>query len=241
MRPMHEQFLETILEGRARLASRRRFLAGSAGAGGALALGLVGAPRLAAAQDDATPEAGTEFESDVDVLNYALTLEHLEFSFYRDLLPQFEDELGEDPFGDSIAERIATIRDHEEEHVNALTATIEDLGGEPVGEAEYDFGVTDAATFLATAQILENTGVSAYDGAGAAIEDPDLLTVAGQIVAVEARHAAYLNLVNGVIPFPAAFETPLTPDEVLAAAGPFIVAEEATPEGDDEGDATPEG
>jgi len=101
--------------------------------------------------------------------------------------------------------------------------------------------VTDAGTFLATAQVLENTGVSAYDGAGAAIEDPDLLTVAGQIVAVEARHAAYLNLVNGVIPFPAAFETPLTPDEVLAAAGPFIIAEQATPEGDDEGDATPEG
>ena len=50
-----------------------------------------------------------------------------------------------------------------------------------------------------------------------------MLFCAGGIVAVEARHASYLNLVTGESPFPAAFETPLTPDEVLEAAGPFIV------------------
>ena len=111
---------------------------------------------------------------------------------------------------------------------------ISDLGGEPVSEAEYNFGVTDGASFLTTAQALENTGVSAYDGAGQFLENPDLLTAAGTIVAVEARHAAYLNLLNGVLPFPSPFETPLTPDEVLAIAGPFIVSDpaaEATPAG----------
>jgi hypothetical protein len=41
-------------------------------------------------------------------------------------------------------------------------------------------------------------------------------------VAVEARHASYLNLITGEIPFPAAFETPLTTEEVLEIAGPFI-------------------
>ena len=78
--------------------------------------------------------------------------------------------------------------------------------------------------FMMTAAALENTGVSAYDGAGQFISDPDLLTAAGSIVAVEARHASYLNLLNGEMPFPAAFETPLTMDEVLEIAGPFIVS-----------------
>jgi hypothetical protein len=64
----------------------------------------------------------------------------------------------------------------------------------------------------------------AYDGAGAAIEDPGLLTAAGSIVAVEARHASYLNLITGEIPFPAAYETPATREEILAIAGPFIVS-----------------
>ncbi len=58
------------------------------------------------------------------------------------------------------------------------------------------------------------------------------------MVAVEARHAAYLNLLTGEIPFPAAVETPLSPDEVLEAATPFFVTEDAA---EDEGEATPEG
>ena len=79
-----------------------------------------------------------------------------------------------------------------------------------MAEATYDFGdaYTDADAFLATAAALENTGVSAYDGAGQFLADPELLTAAGSIVAVEARHASYLNLITGEVPFPAAFETP---------------------------------
>ena len=179
--------------------------------------------------------AQTKFSDDVEVLNYALTLEHLEYAFYRDGLEQFTDEeFGESPFNRPISEFLVDIRDHEQAHVETLTSVISDMGGEPVQEAQYNFGVTDGASFLATAQALENTGVSAYDGAGQFLENPDLLTAAGTIVAVEARHAAYLNLLNGVLPFPVPFETPLTPDEVLEIAGPFIVSDpvaEATPAG----------
>jgi rubrerythrin len=214
MRSLHHQFLDSIHEQRSLIGSGRSAVAGPA------------TQRLLAAQ--------TEFESDVDVLNYALTLEHLEAAFYE-LVPEFE--FTEDGFGNSVTDYLTTIGEHEAAHVETLTAVISDLGGEPVERAEYDFGVTDAASFLATAAVLENVGVSAYDGAAAAIEDPGLLTAAGEIVAVEARHAAYLNLVTGVSPFPEAFETLLTPDEVLEAAGGFIVADggEATPE---EGETT---
>lgn len=170
-----------------------------------------------------TLAAQTEFADDVDVLNYALTLEHLEATFYRSA---GDYEFGDDAFGNSIDDYIATIGEHETAHVEALTSVINDLGGEPVEEAEYDFGVTDADSFLATAAAVENLGVAAYDGAAASIENAELLTAAGGIVAVEARHAAYLNVLTGESPFPAAVETPLTPDEVLEIATPFIVSGE---------------
>jgi hypothetical protein len=168
--------------------------------------------RLMAAQED--------FADDIEVLNYALTLEHLEAAFYE-MAGEFE--LGMDPYGNSINDYVAVIGEHEAAHVATLTDVITQLGGQPVARVEYDFGVTDATSFLATAATLENVGVAAYDGAGAAIQNPDLLTAAGSIVAVEARHAAYLNVITGQSPFPAAVETPLTPSEVLDAAGAFIV------------------
>jgi rubrerythrin len=224
MRMVHEQLLAKIAGERERIVSRRGLLTGTTkiAAGGAVALALGGGSlraRSAFAQADERDEA---FETDIDVLNYALTLEHLEYAFYRDGIDQFT--FGNDPFGTPIATNLAAIRDHEGAHVDTLTQVITDLGGEPVAEAEYNFGYTDAASFLATAAALENTGVSAYDGAGASIENPDLLTAAGTIVAVEARHAAYLNLVIGEMPFPAAFETAKTPAEILEIAGPFIVS-----------------
>ena len=162
----------------------------------------------------------TTFADDLEVLNYALTLEHLEAAFYQ---ASGDYSFGADAFGNSIDDWMVAIGSHETAHVETLTQVITDLGGEPVAAAEYDFGVTDAQSFLATAAAMENLGVSAYDGAGQFIADPGLLTAAGSIVAVEARHASYLNLITGVSPFPAAYETPLTPDEVLEAAGPFFV------------------
>ena len=219
MTQFHERLLAEIGAERRRL-SRRGMIAGSLklAGGAAVAMSLSTMPsirNLVAAQ---------ELTSDLDVLNYALTLEHLEYAFYRDGVGLFT--FGADSRGQSIDTNLAAVRDHEGEHVATLTTVITDLGGEPVAEATYDFGdaYTDPAAFLATAMALENTGVQAYDGAGQYLESPDLVTAAGTIVAVEARHASYLNLLNGMIPFPEAFETPLSQDEVLAIAGPFIVA-----------------
>ena len=222
MNLFHERLLAEISGERQRL-SRRGLLGGSLklASGAAVAMSLIPMPgpfsirSLVAAQ---------ELTSDIDVLNYALTLEHLEYAFYRDGVGLFT--FGTDGRGQSIDTNFAAIRDHEGAHVETLTSVITDLGGEPVAEATYDFGdaYADPMAFMMTAAALENTGVSAYDGAGQFITDPELLTAAGSIVAVEARHASYLNLLTGEIPFPAAFETPLTMDEVLEIAGPFIVS-----------------
>ena len=165
-------------------------------------------------------------ETPVDVLNYALTLEHLEYAFYRDGLEQYSaDDFGAAGYADNVYEWFGIIRDHEKEHVEVITKVIMDLGGEPVAEAEYDFGYSDLAGFVGVAQILENTGVAAYQGAAKFLIDEDaLLTAALTIHGIEARHAAYLNGLQGESPFPDAFNPTMTPDEVLAAAGGFIVA-----------------
>ncbi len=219
MDQLHDRLLTAMALERQRL-SRRTVLANSmkvaAGAAFAMSVGTVpGVTRLAGAQ---------ELRTDLDVLNYALTLEHLEYSFYRDGVGLFT--FGDDSRGQSIDANFAAIRDHEGEHVTTLVQVITDLGGTPVEEAKYDFGdaYDSAEGFMMTAMALENTGVSAYDGAAQFITSPDLLTAAGSIVAVEARHASYLNLLNGEIPFPDAFETPKSPEEILAIAGPFIVS-----------------
>jgi rubrerythrin len=229
MGSVHEAILSTVFEERARLMSRRGFFgrALKAGVGGTAAVALAGSPKLGgfsalaamATPEMATPEA--DFSSDVDVLNYALTLEHLEYAFYRDGVGMFD--FGADAFGNSINAYLMDIRDHEKAHVDTLTKVITDMKGTPVKEATYDFGYgSDMQKFLATAAALENTGVSAYDGAGQYLKSADLLTAAGGIVAVEARHASYLNLITGAVPFPAAFEQAKSKAEILAIAGPFI-------------------
>ena len=164
-------------------------------------------------------------ETPIDVLNYALTLEHLEHAFYRDGLEAFTaDDFAAAGYSANVYDYFGMIRDHEREHVDTITKVITDLGGKPVAEAEYDFGYSDLAGFVGVAQELENTGVSAYQGAAQfLIDEEEVLTAALTIHGVEARHAAYLNGLQGESPFPDAVNPTLTPDEVLAAAGPFIV------------------
>ena len=214
------------------LSSRRSFLQRSAAAGaGALAL-AIGSSNEALAHD------GTDDEfTDIEVLNFALTLEHLEYAFYRDGLERFDeadfkqaDVLGS--FGSKIREDVRSnlvdIRNHEGTHVVALTDTVENLGGTPAEEACYDFGYQSPSEFLGIASVLENTGVSAYDGAISLIEQEALLTTGATIATVEARHASYVNLLNDKSPFPGAFDEALSPGEVLDAAGGFIVDCEST-------------
>lgn len=173
----------------------------------------------------ATPMAtAAPFTSDVDVLNYALTLEHLEAAFYQQGLAQFgnQDFLNAN-LQTSVRDYIAAIGQHEAAHVQTLTQVITQLGGAPIAAAAYAFGYTDLTSFLKVGMALENTGVAAYTGAAQyLIDNGDLLTAALTIHGVEARHAAYLNLLNGASPFPDAVDQPKTPAEILAIAGPFI-------------------
>jgi len=154
---------------------------------------------------------------DIDILNFALTLEYLEAAFY-------EEAAGVKGLSSEVAGYVKTFGDEEQEHVDALTATIRDLGGMPVEAPGVDFGdaFSSADKFIALAITLEDTGVSAYNGAAPMIESKDLLATAGGIVQVEARHAAAIRYAAGEDPAPEAFDPTLTEDEVLAAVQPFV-------------------
>jgi rubrerythrin len=226
-------------EAHQRLSSRRTFLSGSAKllGGGALALGLGAAPAFAKANndDDEDKKQGGKRNnsgvSDVDILNYALVLERLEYEFYRRYLEKYNERQIEgaaifDGFGNKVRshiyENLVRIRNHEKTHVQTLIKVIKSLGGKPVGDSEYNFGVNSVKEFVATAQVLEDTGVMAYDGAIAYIHRPGLQTAGATIATVEARHASYLRLLNGEVPFPEPFDDPKAPRRVCEMVDPFI-------------------
>ncbi|MGI8506368.1 MAG: ferritin-like domain-containing protein [Solirubrobacteraceae bacterium] len=153
---------------------------------------------------------------DVDILNFALTLEYLETDFYK--------VKGKAVGLSGEAQALAKLLgDQEAEHVAALTKAISGAGGTPVKKPKFVFPVTNQASFLKLAYVLENTGVGAYNGAGPSLMNKQYLAAAGSIVQVEARHAAAIALLTGSKITPTgAFDKPLTKAAVLKAAGPLI-------------------
>lgn len=222
--------------------SRRRVLAASA----LLGAGAAGVPTALAGDDedghekghgtasdeemaDEPPEAvPDEFENDIEILNYARTLEFLEAEFYIQGIRNIDEAAFEQHFegwGPRVINRLRIIRDHEVTHAEVLGQTVEMLGGEPVPSPQFDFGtaVQQPDEFIATAATLEDIGVSAYAGAAPSIENADLIPPALSIHSVEARHASFLRELTDEVGFPTPFDQPRSRSEVLELASGFIV------------------
>jgi hypothetical protein len=181
---------------------------------GALATGAVyGATAITPFVSNALAADAT---SDLDILNFALTLEYLETDFYK--------VKGKSVGLSGQAKKLATMfGDEEADHVAALTSAIKMGGGKPVKKPKFTFPATSQASFLKLAYALENVGVGAYNGAGPSLKSKALLAAAGSIVQVEARHAASMAILTMEKITPnGAFDMPLTTKQVLAAAGPYI-------------------
>ena len=190
---------------------RRRFLRSAAviGVGGTLAATTLRDPNLSA--QSASP-------GDLEILNYALTLEYLESDFYAQGIQ------GGVLSGREL-ELVTPIAAHEAAHVTALTDTVTQLGGTPAELPMFTYPegtFTDRDAFLMTASTFEELGVKAYHGQVQAIESVDILAAAASIAGVESRHAAILASITGGNPFPAPVEGTLTMEEVLEAAMPFL-------------------
>ena len=157
---------------------------------------------------------------DVEILNFALTLEYLEAAFYTQALKQVSGLSGE------VKELATTLLDNENAHVDALTTAIKSTGGKPVAAPAVDFGAAFGSekSFLKLAQTLEDTGVSAYNGAAPAIQSKEILAAAGSIVQVEARHAAAIRQLNGAPITDGGFDKALEMEQVLKAVQPFVAS-----------------
>ena len=151
--------------------------------------------------------------NDIKILNYALTLEYLEAAFYAEALRVggYTGAVG--------ASRRSSPR-HEATHVATLKGV---LGAKAVKSPSFDFKGTTRkwSTFLRTAKVLEDTGVAAYQGQAPLIHQNAVLGPAGAILAVEARHAAWVRDLlyagKSVKPAPEAFSTPMSMSQVLSA------------------------
>jgi hypothetical protein len=199
------------------VANRREFFRSSA-----LKLGALASAPLVLAM--ASQEAfGQDLpQGIVDVLTYALTLEHIEDAFYRSGL----EANGLIP--DEYVGIFNQIGKHEAAHVAFLTtalgsAAIERPALDLTAGGKYADALTNFDTYLTLSQTFEDLGVAAYKGqAGNLIENDDILQAALQIHSVEARHAAIVRKIGGKKSWDGAFDEPMTKEEVLAAAGPFL-------------------
>jgi hypothetical protein len=138
----------------------------------------------------------------VDVLNFALTLEHLEAEFYTRGL----DAAGLVP--SDVRDVFDQIRKHEVAHVAFLQGV---LGSAAVSRPSFDYTggggsnsgpfadvFSNANTFMMLAQAFEDTGVRAYKGQAANLMGhDDVLLAALKIHSVEARHAAAVRRLRG--------------------------------------------
>lgn len=221
-------------------SSRKRFFKMLGGAGAVSAATVI----LAACGDDddeASPASSSrarkpaatsdaDNKSDLEILNYALTLEFLEADFYKQVIAS---GLVTDKAVVSIAKKFG---ESEQEHVDALTATIKQMGGKPVSAPKTKFGPTldkGLMAVLETAATVENLGAAAYLGQAGNIKSKEVLAAALAIHSVEARHAAALNILvgrgfgdgkgglEGALP-DGAFGKPMDEKAVLAAVKPFL-------------------
>ena len=195
--------------GDTRMSFLRKGAVGGAAAlsGGAILSALI--PGVAGAKTVGAPPSSFG-KGDIGILNYALTLEYLESSFYNEAAASGKIT------NKALKQFLATVQKDENAHVKLLKSA---LGSKAAKKPHFDFqGIpSDPAKFAATAYVLENTGVHAYLGQAPNISDAKVLLTAASIVTVEARHSGAIGLFLSKSIAPAPLDTGWTAAKVLAA------------------------
>ncbi len=166
---------------------------------------------------------------DVGVLNYAYALEQLEADFYSKVVAQSQGVLSATEYA-----YFRQVAAHEAIHRDFFKAALTRDAGTQVLRGltpTYPTGTfTNKATLLATAKAFEDLGVAAYNGAGKLLRTPEYLLLAGKIVSVEARHAAYVRdlitpgsfAADDQVDNMSGLDKAMTPSAVLTIAQTFI-------------------
>ena len=191
------------LHGTTRAAFLRRCVIGS----GAL-LAAAAAPASAASPSNA---------QDISIIQYALTLEYLQASFYSEVVRN-------NVLTGALSDQARIVGGHERSHVAALRQV---LGASAAPSPFFNFkGATESPdAFRRTAVAFEDLAVAAYKGQAPRIYSKQYLEALLAIHSVEARHAAWIRRLAGKLPAPTAFDEPESRGavETLVASTHFIV------------------
>jgi hypothetical protein len=171
------------LTGHTRSAFLRR-----AAAGGGIVVGgsaLLGLPALAFGADTRSRT------QDIAILNFALGLEYLEAAFYAEAVSR---RFAPDTDEAVIFAKTAGV--HEADHVTFIQTALRSAA---IKRPTFAFGnrTGDRTEFLVTAEMLEDTGVSAYIGQIYRFKQTAAIRAVAQVLAVEARHAAWVRRMRG--------------------------------------------
>jgi hypothetical protein len=179
--------------------TRSRFLT-RAGRIGAAAVGAFALrPAIASAADS--------HSGDVSILNFALALEYLQSAFYTEA-----DRIG--ALHGALAHQAQVVGGHERDHVRAFKAQLKSAA---IKEPKFNFhGVTEnPRAFRSTAVAFEDLATAAYKEQAPRIKSRSYLAAALGIHTVEARHAAWIRRLAGVLPAAKAFDEPLPDRKVV--------------------------
>ncbi|KAF9034512.1 ferritin-like domain-containing protein, partial [Rhodocollybia butyracea] len=161
---------------------------------------------------------------DIDIMNCALHIKHLEHAFYTEGLSCFSKQDFEGAgLGPWTRGRIQQIEEHEKNHVAFLTDTVIDAGGNPTKPCTYKFPYKDPMSFVRLASMFETIGTSAYHGTSVMLHDKKYVAASGAIFAVEAQHSGWIDasVLKGS-GWSGSFNVPLNWGHVLSLISPYV-------------------
>jgi rubrerythrin len=183
-----------------RPSSRRALLRTAAAAGAVASVPLIG--RLLRVPDAGAAPSKAQ---DAKILQLVLQLEYTKVAFY-------EQALKEASLTGELRTFATTALEHERAHLAAIKNA---LGAQAGPKPAFDFGekTRSAGAFTRTAIALEDAAVAGYNGQATNLTKPTL-AAAAKIVSVEARHAAWVRAISGVVAAPHPVDKPLTAAQV---------------------------
>jgi hypothetical protein len=162
--------------------------------------------------------------NDLDILNFSLTYEFLEFA-------QYQAVANANLLSGTEAQYLARFIANESEHIRLLRAAITQLGGTPVQPLPaYNLpriaSRNDAVMALG---LFCDNGAGAYLGAAPLIQSRDILLTGVNFHNIEAEQAATWRSLAGMQPAPFTVARGLTPDQVVTIITPYLQAPGSTP------------
>jgi len=161
---------------------------------------------------------------DTNILQFSLTLEHVEVAYYSHALQQLfsQSDFIKAGFTPLVFQRFVEIGQHEQTHVALLTAA---LGDQAPQACTYSFPITDVQSFVHLSQVIEDVGSSAYAGAIPLLTSQANVLTGASILGTEVRQAAWVSTsVNNGVPWGSSFQTSLTMNQAFSLANGFIVS-----------------